>query len=110
MIIMKTCEDCKWLMNGYWCDLIKTRVGSNHKRCSEYDSSKRIFDPEYLYKLCKKYVEMYESFKNNTSYMKSENESFNYNETELLSFCLNDIQHEIKYYNQLNLYDILNKL
>jgi len=107
---MKDCEGCKWLMEDYWCDMIKTRVGNNHKRCSDYDSSEREFDPEYFYKMCKKYVEMYDSFKNNTSYMKSEGESFNYGETELLGFCLNDIQREIGYYTRFNLYDILNKL
>ena len=101
------CEGCKWLINS-WCDMKRCGRHSTDKRCNEYDSSKRRFDSEQFYIMCKDYCEMYDNFKANRRYMKEKNEIFNINECELLSYVLNDIKREISFYQNYNLYDDLN--
>ena len=106
---METCKNCKWLINS-WCDMKRSGRHEQDKRCSEYDSSKRRFDPQQFYKMCEDYCEMYNAFKDNRSYMKKDNELFNINECELLSYVLNDIQREIGFYKSYDLYEDLNNI
>ncbi len=110
MDLKETCEGCKWLEdNNTWCDMNRSGTHSYDKRCPRYDSSIRKFEPEQFYKMCKDFIRMYEDFKNNTSYMKKQKEKFNITESEFLSFVLNDIKRELKYYENYNLYDDLNR-
>lgn len=104
---MKKCAKCKWLI-GDWCDFNHSRVEATKYVCSAFDDSPRMFDHEYFYNLCKKFCEMYDNFKNNRSYMKSNDEIFNHGEVELLSYALNDLQREISFYSNINLYEEFN--
>lgn len=110
MKLEETCNGCKWLVdNNIWCDMKRSGRHKNDPRCSYYDSTIRRFEPKQFYIMCKRFVEMYNDFEGNTSYMKSENEKFNHLECEFLSFILNDIKREIKYYKNYELYEDLNQ-
>lgn len=104
-----TCKSCKWLENNMWCDMNRSGRHADDKRCTRYDSSPRKFEPLQFYKMCKDFIRMYDDFEENTEYMKKPEEHFSITESEFLSFVLNDIKREIKYYESYNLYDDLNR-
>lgn len=108
-----TCENCKWLEEGNWCDMLKVRLDNDinlTKQCNHYDDTLRNFDPQVFYNLCKDYVELYERTRDNMDYMKKEDEFANYNETEFMRFVLNDMSRELAYYHDYNLYGDLNRV
>lgn len=105
-----SCLGCKWLENrGTWCDMRCSGVSPDHSRCKDYDNSIRRFEPDIFYRFCKKYVSMYDSFSTKQS-IRIGDEVFDYGETELLSFVLNDMKREIHYYERSKLYEDLNKV
>ena len=111
---METCEGCKWLEdNNTWCDMNRNRRSIDDARCSRYDDSKRRFEPKQFYCMCKEFVDCYDTFENkefNDLNSLKPNVRFDYNATEFLSFILNDMKREIKYYKKYKLNEDLNQI
>lgn len=106
-----TCSGCKWLENNMWC---AKKCSGRHKsdpKCIDYDNSPRRFNPKYIYRLCKDYIEMYDNLSSKKFNPKTRNIDtvFGDIDVELISFVLNDMKRELKYYERWKLDEDLNQ-